>query len=383
MTEIEKAILQHEEFRRLDPGNLTLAMTLADLYEQAGRYEHVVSLCEQCLETRPGYPPARSRIASVRMVQGQFGAAEAMLRELLAEGESAPELHYNLGLALCFQERWKEAEAQLAQAVRAGLGIPKALGWWTRALHHLGRLVDALAVGRQWIRAAAGVEALDARAYMAQLCIDAGELEEGRRLAREVLAQVPGDPRAECALGFADLVMRDKAAATRRFTSAIEKDASDPRAWQGLGLVRLSALELPQAIDALQQAVVHDPKSLSSLNALGWAQLLTGDLAAAESTFDRAVEIDRTFAESHGGLASVRALRGERESAERELRRARKLGAAGFGADFAEAVLLGSAGSAADAQAVIQAALQRQLPGGGSLLEHVQGSGAMPKSRLH
>lgn len=372
-TNLEARIAELRRFRSEDPSNLLLLMELGDLHMRAGQLDRARATYEAALTVEPNHAPARSRVAAVLQQEGRFDEAAAAMRTLIDAGERAPELQCNLGLALCRQDRWEEAAQCFELAVEGGLAHPSALGGWTRCLHHLQRLPEALAMCRRWLQAAAGSPSeLEARGYLALLHIDGGDRAEGVAIAREILRTVPDDEQANVVIGTTALADARVDEAQTCFERALAANPRCGRAWQGRGLLALHRGELGAAVAALEEAVLVSPEALGSLNALGWAKLLSLDLDGAKSAFERAAAVDRNFGESHGGLAALAALTGQRERARHELRIARRLSPQGFASDFAEAVLMRDDGDGDSAADVIRGAMLRQLPTGGTLAQHLQ-----------
>ncbi|MDK2124361.1 tetratricopeptide repeat protein [Parachitinimonas caeni] len=357
--DLNQTIARYQTYLMADPTNLTLQLTLADQLHRAGRFDEALAGYRHCLLQAPGLPAARSRMASVLLSCHQFADAEMLLRSLLAENADDPALRHNLGFSLFYQKRWSEAAECFQQAAGLGLEHPRNTAYWCRSLHHQLQLDEAIKLAQHWLTQSPGNEA---RCYLAQLYLDHGQMQEAYQCAREVLASDPGAVDALVVAGYASAALQEFDEAQAYFVSAVERQALDARAWQGLGLCYFHLQQFDQAMAALGVVVKLAPDNLGNLVALGWARLMAKDLSGARQAFDQALAQDRNFAEAHGGLAAVLALQGQHDAARSAIRLARRLGPAGFGSEFAHAVLLIQQGQAAEGEAVYDAALARTLP---------------------
>jgi thioredoxin-like negative regulator of GroEL len=92
-------------FLAVDPGNLTLRITIADLQHASGDFAAAEESFRAVLEVQPDHAIARSRMASVYLSQHRFDEAEAVLRGLDAQVQQVPAISHNMGLALVYQQK--------------------------------------------------------------------------------------------------------------------------------------------------------------------------------------------------------------------------------------------------------------------------------------
>jgi tetratricopeptide (TPR) repeat protein len=142
---------------------------------------------------------------------------------------------------------------------------------------------------------------------------------------------------------------REIAAAEGQFARILAREPDNARAWLGVGLVRMYRQQHSEAVAALQRAAELLPSSSGVFVALGWATIVARDLAGAEKVFRHALEVDRNFGEAHGGLATVLALQGRIDDARNAITRARRLNPQGFGAAFAQTLVLKQQGQEREA----------------------------------
>lgn len=366
----DEQIAKYEAYAKADPDNYHIWMTLGDLNHGVSRLERASQCYERCLKLSPDSTVVRGRMASLYITQHRFAEAEAQLRTVIDSGDTDPALVHNLGVALLYQERWDEAETCFRQALDAGLSEPPTLGYLSKALHQQGRLADAVSACQDWVTAHDGPES---RGYLALLEMDGHNMAQAEQIAADVLAQAPDNTDAGNVMGNAALERQDVDAAQRHFQHIAQLEPDNGRAWLGLGLVSMYRGEHTDAIANLEKASRLMPASSGTVVALGWAFLSRHDFASAEREFRRSIEVDRNFAETHGGLAAALALQNKRDAAKAEIQRARRLNPTGFGADFAESVLLTGRGQRESATKMLAELFERPpAPGHKPLIEQIQ-----------
>ena len=377
---LQVSIDRHESYVRADPGNALLWVTLGDLYHRAGRLEEALASFERSQLEAPDSPAAKSRIASVRISQHRFSDAERVLGELLRQEPENPALLYNLGLAQFYQDKHREAQANFDRALALGLKTRDNLAYLTRSLHHLGKTREAIGFCEQWLTQAPGEEA---KAYLALLEMDDGNMARAHQLAQEVLSRDSENLNASTVAGSYSVEQQDMEAAEKHFGRIVGRQPQNGRAWLGMGLVRLYQQKHAEAIGALTEAVRLMPDNSGTIVALGWAKLASRDARAAERTFREAVAVDRNFAEAHGGLASALALQGRADEAQQEVKLANGLDRMNFGGRFAQSVLFKIRGSAeAATELLVKLMEQAPAPDSKPLIEHLRTYGVkhLPKT---
>src|ERR1044071_5102811 len=179
---LQTSIEKHESYIKADPHNALLWVAMGDLYHRAGRLEEALASFERSQLEAPESPAAKSRIASVRISQHRFAEAESILRDLLGAQPDSAALLYNLGLTQFYQDKWREAQASFDRALALGLKTRDNLAYLTRSLHHLGKTREAIGSCEQWLAQAPGD---DARAYLALLEMDDGNMARAQELAQD------------------------------------------------------------------------------------------------------------------------------------------------------------------------------------------------------
>lgn len=344
-------------FLQADPDNTSLLLDLGDLQHQAGQFDAALASYARVASLQPGGTAAPARTAAVYLTQHRFADAAALYQGLLAQGDAAPALQHNLGIALFYQGRYPEAALQFSAAAQGGLDVPANARYLANCLHHTGHLDEALQAAQQWY---AQTDSPDSQAYLSLLYFDNGERDKARSAADAVLASQPDSVDAHAVRGALALEEQDIDTARASFDTVLAQRPDNGRAWLGKGLSQLYTDEQNDALDSLAKAEACMPEHAGTIVALGWAQLTTGRHAEAEQTFRRAVEADRSFAESHGGLAAALVHLNRLDEARQAVTVANRLDPANFGAVYAKAALLKIDGHGQLADRLISRALQQR-----------------------
>jgi tetratricopeptide (TPR) repeat protein len=349
-----------------DPGNARLRGDVFDTALAAGDFDEADRQAALALERDPRDATWRARQARLRMAQGRWGAARAVLEQLAADGHGDDALAYNLAYTDMMEGRFEQAEARLEPIVATRLAaLPQALALLVSCRHRRGAPDEAVAAFVPHA-AAAGAPALGAASLAA---LDAGDATHAGAWAERALALDPGQQEALVAAATLRIGARDAAGALALLSHSV---AGDGRVLSTTALAQMLAGRLPEARAAYEQAAAAMPGHIGTWLGLGWCAIFTKDLPAARRAIEAALAIDPAFGESHGALAVVEALEGHAPAAEDAIRRARGLDRRGLGAEYARAIL---EGETLDPERFLQRAgaalAQQQAPGGGSLAELV------------
>lgn len=369
--EIEQQITKYETYAQADPDNYMIHLTLGDLYHSVSNFDRAVEYYERCLALAPGNSVVQGRMASVLISQHRFAEAEELLRKLIDSGDTEPALQHNLGLALYYQSRWDEAEACFRSAVKDGLSKESAtLAYLARALHHQGKMEEAVAACQDWIDISGHPSS---RAYLALIEMDRRNMAQAQQLATEVLSAFPEEVDAAVVLGTSALENQEVGVAAEHFQHVVRQQPDNGRGWLGLGLSNLYQGKHAEAAACLEKASKFMPDNSGTIIALGWSYLTNKDFVAAERTFRHAITVDRNFAEAHGGLAAALAFQNKAEEANTEIQKSRRLDPNGFAAEYAHSILLTARGEKQKATDLVAELLSRPAaPGQPTLIEQIQ-----------
>lgn len=348
-------------FLDADPDNLNLLADAANAAFDANDF----ALCDELLDRHAAHAPLPAALAHQRglaaLSQHRFDAALRAFAPLLATHDDAS-IRYNAAYATAMLGRFDEALDLLDDATLAS--VPAAIQLKLRVLHHLGRLDDAIALGRRHIdRADASPELYGA---LATALFDAASLDEARRCAESAADTVDG-------LTVRGLLALDGASvdpARELFRRALALNPDSARATLGLGLVELSERRFAAARELLDHAANALNVHAGAWAAAAWGHLFDGAPDAARIRFERAATLDRGFADAHGGLAVVCVHEGHIDEAKRHAEIARRLDASCLSVALADSLLATRAGDERKADEIRQAALDRPLgPDGRTLVQ--------------
>ena len=357
----------------VDPDNLELLAAAIDAALKEGRASDALPHVEHALQLRPDHPQFAYRRAVALRYAGQPAAAEQALYGLLSQGVRHPVLLQELADLHLHQRDY----ARCVEVLEQLMALPDAAAIATRAdlllvraLHHLGRLDEAIAHAQAALARQPG--RADLQAALATLLLDADRQDEAVHLYALALQQGTLNPELECVGGYLALQAEDLGKAQAGFARALAGAPSDGRSLLGAGLCAAALGQLPDAESQLRQAAQAMPSHLGTWNALAWVQLLSGRLDTAESTLRHANEVDRNFAENHGGLAVIAAMKGDEARARELIRTAFKLDPDCYSAAYASVLLqAGANGQAVVLDGVMQALARRPDKAGRPLQESV------------
>ncbi|MCS3806386.1 Flp pilus assembly protein TadD [Chromobacterium alkanivorans] len=379
MTELNQRLSQLQAYLAADPANPHLLLELADLHMQAGsQHEHEAAL-QRLFAVAPGHMGGRILQGVGLMRQGRLDEAVAVFQALRGDGGDDPALCYNLAYALMLQGRYEEAEPQAAMAAKSLALLPQAGPLHVRALHFLGRLEDAVLVAESALQR--HPEHLSLYGLLATLYLDQENLAAAERVARQVLELAPADPDAATVLGMLALSKQDLTVAGPLLRQACASKPNSGRAQMGLGLVSMLEGQLDEAESKVVQALRAMPGHVGSWHVLAWCRILSNRPLEAKEALQEALRLDRNFADTHGGLAIVEIMEGRLQEAQQSVRRALGLNAGSFPAQYAQSLLLQSAGQAEQARAIHERLLNSEvLPDGTKLNEAVAKAMALSSS---
>ena len=249
-----------------DPGLLDRQTELAGRMFSSAVYNHpwskttldrVGPILAAILAAAPDHVAARQLAAKAADEQDRPEEALAYATGLLADGESSIRLHRYV----------------------------------ISALHHLGRLDEALAAADAACRAFPG-EA-EPLALRAEALLDLRRLDEALTDARAAVALAPRDPDQHCALGR---VLRDyddepetQEAAKQAFLAALALDPGHVRARFDLGSLRMLAFQdYPRAEEEFLRITIPDPSGERTA-CLGQVRFLQGKWTEALADFEAAL----------------------------------------------------------------------------------------------
>ncbi len=278
------------EGRASYPDSASLALAEADLLVAAGELAAAEALLRGVIDADPGATVAVEALATVLGRSGRTLEAEALLRDLLGEGELLALRLVELQLA---SGRARAALATLAPRIDAGERDPLVRTYYGIALGRVGRTEEARGVLEAVVAEAPDV-ALASRALSV--------LEQQARIVGDDDALVlEGDAAVAFEQGLAALEAGDWVRAADDFGRAREfTEAGLLAFYQGYALQRVG--DSRAAIDAYRVARELLGENDIVLSNLGFAHLQVGRLDLALEVLQAAVASNGSNAQAHFNL---------------------------------------------------------------------------------
>ncbi len=210
---------------------------------------------------------------------GEFAAAEAIWRRLLADTPDDLEVRHLFGVV-----RHQRGDHETAVAViRAVLDARPDFGpgWQNLVLPlvDLGRLDEAIEAGRRAVALAPDKPGV--RTNLARALLQAMRLDEAAAVIDEAAAANARDPITLCQAGHLALLREDAPAAERCFRDAAAVAPDHVEAHYNLGVALQAQLRDAEAATAYRRALVFEPGHRGARLNLGVALRSLGEVAAA------------------------------------------------------------------------------------------------------
>lgn len=332
-----------------DPENLALIADAAAAALDEGRPAEAALMAERYGALAPLTPGLINLLGLAALSEGRDADAAAIFESLLSTAADDPALRFNLAWA---RGRMGDHEGVLA-LIENGTDLASTT-LAVRALHHLGHLDEALALGDGLEDEVGEAELWGA---LAMVAVDAEDLERARRWASKGERSVDG----MAAQGLLEMGRSATPEARGWFEHALAARPDSARALMGLGSVCLEDGEPDMAARHFDAAAEVFGDHLGTWIAAGWAWLLAGKADEAARRFERVLALDDTFGEAHGGLAVLAALEGRTEDASRLADIAQRLDRQGLGGTLARSLLLDGQGETARAERLRNTGLNQPI----------------------
>jgi Tfp pilus assembly protein PilF len=338
-------------FLSADPHNVDLACDLADALIAQGLPAEAREVLEALPAEKQAAAGVRFRLARIALVHGDYAAAEAIYRRLIAEGHESAGVWHDLAFGQLCQRRADEAMESVRTAIAHYPADPALFVLEGRIALMQGDFETAKAALDRAVAidsdhaAALGVRAL--------ALFDHNDFNGAAQAARECLGRHPDQHEALLVAGTQALWAQQLDTAQTHFERALTRHPNSGRVLSGYGQLLMLRNDLTRARQVLEHAVRTMPDHIGTWHALAWTQLLQGDSAAAEASYRRAYALDRNFGDSHGGLALIDALRGNFDEAELGIKRALRLDPNAVTARYAKTLVLDARGDHEASEALL------------------------------
>lgn len=100
---LDKATDAFEQMLKLDPTNIPVQQSLADLYMRQKKYDKALAIINNVLEKNPKNLFLRATLVDVYLQQNEWKSARREMETILASDSLDPDLHFRIGLAFYSQ----------------------------------------------------------------------------------------------------------------------------------------------------------------------------------------------------------------------------------------------------------------------------------------
>jgi Flp pilus assembly protein TadD len=356
-----------EQLLNVDPNNSHLLREAAELSMDSGNFDLAGTYLARAEEGQPDDPQLLNLRGLLAMRTGSMEAARDAFQSLRAAGVDAPGIRYNLAYALMVLGTYEEVPALLHDALDIVEQIPDAGALKVRALHCLGEIDEAIALGRAYLEKRPDDAAVSG--LLSTLYMDSEDFDAAAKYAELATRGDAKIPEGWVTLGMLELAGQRDKEATEHFDRALALKPTSGRARVGRGLAQVLDMRFAGATADLQEAARLMPDHIGTWHALGWTQLFNKDVAGAKASFEQALAMDRNFAESHGAMAVMAVVEGNLGEADAAVRRSLGLDKACFSGRFAQSLLLSAKGRPDIGEKIIEAILEHRTSMGTSLRE--------------
>ena len=337
------------DFLSHDPQNTQLLGDAASAAFDEGDLDQATALLDRLSAITPLPPQQLGLWGLVELKARRFPSAAEAFNALHALYPDDASIRFNLAWARSGLHDHQGVCDLLDEATLAA--IPPAAALKIQAMHHLGQLDEALALGQGLAE-----HRSDDQGLMSALALVASDGDD-IALARRYAELASDHPDGASTLGLLLLNDDQVDGSLPHFDRALALRADNPRAILGKGLALLLKGQAGAAAEHLDLVAEIFGTHLGSWVSAGWAHFVKGDSAAARVRFETALRLDDTFAESHGALAVLDVAEGQLDSAKRRAAVALRLDPQCLAAALAKSLLLISGGHLRSAQKVRDTAL--------------------------
>ncbi|HST52043.1 MAG TPA: tetratricopeptide repeat protein [Pyrinomonadaceae bacterium] len=326
-----------------DQNRLTLQLQLAQVFDDAARYDEAVAVYEDLLKSRniKDEPLANDRdrrfavavlssIAGLRQRAGQADQALAAydrIQKLLPDTD--PTADILKAEFLRSNGRREEALAAVRDARKRFPDEVRLLRVEAQTLAELGRSDEALGLLRPRLKG----DASDYEEYlfMSSILISAGRGADAVEAARKALQLAPADEpgqtlNAQLMLSSAQERAGDVKGSEETLRQVLAKDPNNATALNNLGYFLSEHGErLDEARSMIERAVRAEPSNASFLDSLGWVNFKLGKLKEAERYLSDAARRNPSSATIQEHLGDLFQKLGQQEKAQASWRKALSL----------------------------------------------------------
>ena len=195
--QIRQAAAEFEALRQARPGDLNLALLLADCRLRTGEFQGAVDLLLPFESAQPDNTALDYVLGMALIRQGSVAEGQVRVDRILGRGESG-EGHFLLGSALFTAGNFPAAVKEFARAEALNADLPSLHSYYGQALLFTGDADGAVAAFRKEL--AANPNDFDANFQLASILAHRGQAQEARPLLERAVQVRPGSVEARQAL---------------------------------------------------------------------------------------------------------------------------------------------------------------------------------------
>ena len=342
---------QLEGFLQHDPTNTGLIRELVNTALAAGQPERAHRVLAPLLADGSARGELVHLGCLVNMAQARWGEALEQVQSLMAQGHNHPGIRFNHATCLLRLQRFDEAASAFAALLTHPTEAPPgSLAGHVTALHHLGRLADAV---QAWRGSPATVQDDLAQAAAALVLLDTGELETAVRLARSLPVEGPLVSVHLMVEATAALARGESDRAWALMSQPVALPLQEPRSWSLRGAAALAVGQVDQARLNYQRWADAQPDSATAWMGLGWCALVSGEESRAATCFRQARDLRPQDAKVHLAEAVAAARSGREQDARAAMQRLQAAPGGGALLPLAESLSAGEVVHLADVHQLV------------------------------
>lgn len=272
--DLAEAYEHYSSAAQLAPQNAAFLVAQTEVLIALDRPIDALELIEPRLRDFDQNASLRQLAARITRILGLRGPTIEYAREAFRLGREDPQLAIELGLALIWAERFREAIVVLGPQVERAEGM--ACGE-----------ADAAATASRVLPSTACALA---RAYL-----QTGQFEAAAKVLRRVMRDCPDDSLSWRLFAHVSVRTGDLEAAAEALSKLREHGEMTAETWMLAGYVALRRGDLFTALDAGRRAIMEDASLAAAHFLLGETAAALGDLTDARSAYTEALRLDPTF----------------------------------------------------------------------------------------
>jgi len=342
-------------FFKTDKGNKQLQLDLFKLCRERNEYEVLLDIYSTLVEEKIEMDTEVHFYAlDVLILKEQLKSAQEILRQLDA---SHPVVHYFKARILFDSGKLTQTLEQLNSNLSLTEQYEPSQLLHARCFYMNGEVKRAVEVLMS-INSAN----VDSAGLLSLCLFDAEQYQDAKEIFEKVLSVAPTQIDALVAKNSYDLYYQNFEELELQLLDCLKYYPWVSRAWSMLGQYYFVKSEFDKAIESLTKATEKGYSHIGTWHVLAWCYLFKNQTQQAKEAFTEALNLAPAFADSHGGLSIIAKAEGDLDLARRLCKKALKLDANSYTAQYAQSLILETDGQIEQAEAIIQKIIQDTNP---------------------